>query len=94
MGRLFHLAAGVAIAAGLHLSAAPAHAMTYSWRTVGDHIIIDASGDIQFQEKTIFVNWVMSQNWNGKKAWGIVLNSPGGSVVGAMQWQAWSTNTT
>jgi hypothetical protein len=73
-----------AFAAVALASTPPAHAMTYGWRTVGDHIVIDASGEIEFNEKAIFTNWIISAgpNWSGKRATAIIFNSPGGSVIG------------
>jgi hypothetical protein len=77
--KLASLFAAAAIAA-----ASPASAMTYSWRAIGDHIVIDAAGDIELNEKTAFASWIeyTHQNWGGLKATAIILNSDGGSVVG------------
>jgi len=65
-------------------AASPASAMTYSWRAINDHIVIDAAGDITLNEKANFASWVAyaAQSWGGKKATAIILNSGGGSVVG------------
>jgi hypothetical protein len=72
--------AAVALAA----AAAPAHALTYGWRPVGDHVVIDASGNVEHDEKAIFASWVVSAGpgWGGKKATAIILNSGGGDAVG------------
>jgi hypothetical protein len=58
--------------------------MSYSWRAVGDHIIIDAAGEIEPNEGAAFTAWVQyaGPSWSGKKATAIILNSPGGNVVG------------
>jgi hypothetical protein len=74
----------LALAAIAAFAASQASAMSYSWRTVGDHIVIDAAGEIEFNEKAVFTNWIVSAgpNWNGKKATAIILNSPGGNVLG------------
>ena len=74
----------LAFAAAALAATSPASAMSYSWRTVGDHIVIDAAGEIEFNEKAIFTNWIVSAgpNWNGKKATAIIFNSPGGNVIG------------
>ena len=74
----------LAFAAAALAATSPASAMSYSWRALGDHIVIDAAGEIEFNEKAIFTNWIVSAgpNWNGKKATAIILNSPGGNVLG------------
>jgi hypothetical protein len=74
----------LAFAAAALVATSPVSAMSYSWRTVGDHIVIDAAGEIEFNEKAIFTNWIVSAgpNWNGKYASAIIFNSRGGSVIG------------
>jgi hypothetical protein len=65
-------------------AASPASAMTYSWRAINDHIVIDAAGDIELNEKAAFTAWVQyaAPNWSGKKATAIIFNSRGGNVFG------------
>jgi hypothetical protein len=46
----------LAFAAAALAATSPASAMSYSWRAVGDHIVIDAAGEIEFNEKAIFTN--------------------------------------
>jgi hypothetical protein len=74
----------LALAAIAAFAASQASAMTYSWRSVGDHIVIDAAGEIELNEKAAFSAWVVSagRNWSGRKATAIILNSPGGNMVG------------
>jgi hypothetical protein len=74
----------LAFVAAALAAASPASAMSYSWRAVGDHIAIDAAGEIELHEKAVFSAWVVNvaQNWSGRKATAIILNSPGGNMIG------------
>ena len=77
-----HLAIALIIA-----SVQSAGAMDYSYRMSGQHVVIDAKGQIEPDESTLFLNWtttlppeinrLLRQPGND-----IVFNSPGGFVAG------------
>ena len=74
----------LAFATAALAATSPASAMSYSWRAVADHIVIDAAGEIELNEKAAFTAWVQyaAPNWSGKKATAIIFNSSGGNVIG------------
>ena len=86
--RVFRVAALVAIGAlGVELGT-PAHAMSYAYRLYGARsIVIDAVGKIESDERSIFVDWwyTLPLDIQNRKTVGWVFNSPGGSVVGAIE---------
>ena len=71
----------------LSIGSGPATAMDYSWRSYSDKIVIDAVGEIKFDEAKNFIAWVEQsrREWNGHRATAIVLNSGGGSVAGGRE---------
>ena len=77
----------VAGAIVLSIGSGPATAMDYSWRSYKDKIVIDAVGEIKFDEAKNFTAWVerSRREWNGHRATAIVFNSGGGSVAGGRE---------
>ena len=85
---VFRVASWVAIIALGVEAGAPAHAMSYAYRLYGAHsIVIDAVGKIEPNERSIFVNWwyTLPLDIQNRKTLGWVFNSPGGSVIGALE---------
>lgn len=76
------LAAAFAAAA---LCASSADAMTYSYRKVGQSIVVDAVGEIMPNELELFQQWGWSLRMAILKApvAAFIFNSPGGNVVAA-----------
>ena len=77
-----YLKAAVALSA-LAL-ASSANAMEYSYRLYHNQVVIDASGQIQFNESQIYANWLSTHpELSARRIVSIVFNSAGGDPVGA-----------
>ena len=76
----------VALIAALALVAAsPVNAMTYGYHSVGAETVIDAKGVIALDERAQFGAWFtgLPTDVRARRVAAIVLNSPGGNVIGA-----------
>jgi hypothetical protein len=64
---------------------APADAMTYSYRSVGQKIVIDAVGEITPNESALLANWILSlpPAMLHTSVAAVVFDSPGGNVLEA-----------
>ena len=67
------------------VAASPASAMTYGYHSVGAETVIDAKGVIGLDERAQFGAWFtqLPADVRERRVAAIVLNSPGGSVIGA-----------
>jgi hypothetical protein len=75
-----------------------AHALEYSYRFASPHVaVVDATGEFQPNEAELFNAWLNHlpfplylpddpMRQHGVKLGAVVFNSPGGNVLGAMEW--------
>jgi hypothetical protein len=59
--------------------------MDYSYRVIGRQIVIDATGEIEMDERDRLAYWLSTQNWGHRQAHTIVFDSGGGSMAGGIQ---------